>query len=583
MYLYPEFFRRFGVSKLNHLMTPRYGRLEQLQLPRNSALFYIPDSELEDGPGLDNIYLRDIKRMVPMIHIEDLTRHEGSPRIQTVLLNNVIRKYHLKHRKYRWIQDLSVADRDQMVPLVVNMSLMGRKYRYMRNIYTEWNKWRNQFGTTIDTMLSLIENTERQLFMEVTMPTKLPPLTTLRVAEEEFGNGPLLEYKFEGVRVGTESLRGTELEMDGLSVGMEQITSAVLKNLDGPDAFFIAEFWKWLGEHRGESMLVKLSGHYDRINLIVRNGLYWTVVNLGVLDQWRKTPDKETIEGVKRNDDGLSAKDLRIRVIKFFIQVYALTADAGSPEVAAAIADATTEVVATTNGEVTTAVKVPDAVDTVDTGKDVASAARTEDAVEAEIQRLTETTAEMATVQARDPFLEVSEAPEDSIREISNRLAEEGSISAAEYARFQKLATAYKDIQTTDGEGKTVKLGELAVVKPEMLVLEKAREYKVPENVFDTSMGESSLEKFDRHYVKKVLHRDIASMVTNIQHAGVCVTGYEVERVESILGSADQFTVKLQPLKGKPSTLSFKIPVVDDDGVYQSNGIRYRMRFQRGD
>jgi len=39
----------------------------------------------------------------------------------------------------------------------------------------------------------------------------------------------------------------------------------------------------------------------------------------------------------------------------------------------------------------------------------------------------------------------------------------------------------------------------------------------------------------------------------------------------------------LTPVTGKPSTITFRVPVVDKRGVYTSNGQRYRMRTQKSD
>ena len=72
-------------------------------------------------------------------------------------------------------------------------------------------------------------------------------------------------------------------------------------------------------------------------------------------------------------------------------------------------------------------------------------------------------------------------------------------------------------------------------------------------------------------------------MVVNTQKAGFAITKYEVEKVEDALSCYEQHSVRISPIEGTPSTIRFKLPVVDDEGVYKSNGISYRLRKQRSD
>jgi hypothetical protein len=101
--------------------------------------------------------------------------------------------------------------------------------------------------------------------------------------------------------------------------------------------------------------------------------------------------------------------------------------------------------------------------------------------------------------------------------------------------------------------------------------------------VLDKSMLKSSLIDFDKKYIQEVLAKDVSSMVLNVQKAGIALTGYKVEKVNDILGGYEMHSLKLNPVIGQQSTLRFKIPIVNEDGNYISNGVKYRLRKQRGD
>ena len=58
---------------------------------------------------------------------------------------------------------------------------------------------------------------------------------------------------------------------------------------------------------------------------------------------------------------------------------------------------------------------------------------------------------------------------------------------------------------------------------------------------------------------------------------------FTVEEVEDITGTHYEYTIQVKPIEGAASTLSMKIPKVDDEGNFKINGVNYRMRMQRGD
>ena len=170
--------------------------------------------------------------------------------------------------------------------------------------------------------------------------------------------------------------------------------------------------------------------------------------------------------------------------------------------------------------------------------------------------------------------------PEDIIKEQCNALADAGMMTASEYRRFMALSENYKAILSPDGK---TTLAEYSDVKPEQLAIKESKKIPDIKTVVDKSMLKSSLLTFDSEYIKNVLKRDICAMVVNSQKGGFVINKYEVDTNESILGKFETHTLRITPVEGEPSILRFKLPGIDEDGVYESKGIKYRMRKQRGD
>jgi hypothetical protein len=186
-----------------------------------------------------------------------------------------------------------------------------------------------------------------------------------------------------------------------------------------------------------------------------------------------------------------------------------------------------------------------------------------------------------AAIEELTPTLD---SPEAGITALVERLSSQGLLSAAEQRRYLAQAVRYKEIRAPEAispAGQT--LDVYKNIDPEILTMHESP--KIPDilTVADKSMLNSSLMSFDGQYTKHVLQKDVVGMVLNLQKAGLCVTDYEVEHEETLLGQAYIYTVRVNPVEGAPSTLRFKLPAVGEDGTYMANGVKYTLRKQRGD
>ena len=160
-------------------------------------------------------------------------------------------------------------------------------------------------------------------------------------------------------------------------------------------------------------------------------------------------------------------------------------------------------------------------------------------------------------------------------------LMAEGRMTQAEEQRLKKISQTYKTITNPFGDGT---LADLATIPAEELVLDTAEPIvsdKVA--VVDKNMLSASVEKYHKQYLSNVLERDVAATTLSLQKAGYLVTDYQVEEVQDALSQYKVYKVKIVPVEGKPTTLTFKLPTVDAEGVYTNAGVAYRLDPQRRD
>lgn len=171
---------------------------------------------------------------------------------------------------------------------------------------------------------------------------------------------------------------------------------------------------------------------------------------------------------------------------------------------------------------------------------------------------------------------------EEAFKAKLNEQVLKGSISPLQKRRFEKLASRYKEIPNpVSGIGT---LEQAALIDPKDLVISKDKKFVESINmVSDESMLKSTLIEFDKKYVDNIMQKDLYNAVMAVQRRGVAVQNYQVKRVKRLGEEYDIHTVKLVPLEGEPSTTSFKVPVINDYGVFQSRSIKMRSRKQRTD
>lgn len=589
-FLYPQYYKQFGVRRAVQLVAPTLIPLQKLELPRDSILHFVSDDESLLGIPQDDLILRNNPRLVMVHHNLQIVPVQGNPRSTHLPPSTMIKDYHRKYRNTRNLLNYEAALRDARTIVVENYGLLPHLYRYPTSYFRAYQKWTNIQAAMWTRVKEVAAISNRQQYLQCKLPKLLPSLMLLRKAEAS-------------------------------------MTRSVLAAFAEPEAMFILELWKWLGPNRSTSLLSRAGTKaLANMNLVWQESGVWTVMNLGVLDSWRRPTEDEIKAGADPKQGVVTPDQMQkrfLRMLMILFEARTVTEDATPEGPASTIATVTQKVTdpqtdktveQTVAKSLGVKITIPETAETkaktitvkpgldVDTlpehpieetqeNIDAIDAAITKDLEaldhlqvkydEAELAKSDEEPQPRAAATAVIEYQPEERSLAGGIMQKVDQLADQGMLSGAEYRRFQAISTAYEKLP--DPYGGEESLAKQAVLDPQVLKLEKKEAIPDIDTVVDKSMLQSTLFEFDKRYIKEVLPKDVTRMVLGFQHAGVAVTGYEIQHLEDALNSSELHTVQLTPVQGKASTVHFRIPKVQEDGTFRSNGVRYRMRKQRGD
>lgn len=592
---YETFYRTSGIRRPVQLVAPPMIPVTKLDLPIGAILHFVSDDESLYGIPQDDQLVKSFNRAIQVEHVLDLGDNQGMPRKTTVIPGQLIREYHRKNRQMRWLRDLPSAVKEPRVPLIINYALLPHLYRYVVSYFRGYYKWWNIQATVFKKVGELSKLSNRPQFIVCHIPKIIPSRAML-------------------------------------DQGQKGMSRLVLTRFQEPESLFILELWKWLGEFRKESVLAKAGKDgLKNLNLLWTEGGKWFTVNLGLIDSWRQDPENEKSDGALQHE----VMQKRFLRLMLFLQDARVEVDGVLSQDLAPVENVT-EIVSKDGVDTNaseTAVTLP-AVNSkpvrieVKVGRDdnhraervtlkpnlditaftdafneetdansaIIDAAITKDlealeliherlkAVHAqEEQIIAERTDKIQSDYEQVPveYKSVDQPLEAYVMQKADQLADAGALSAAEYRRVTAVSTAYQKLPNPYDSDQT--LAEAIQIKPETLTLDTTLPVDKIHGVIDKSMLKSSLVSFDSKYVNEVLSKDVMRAVVGLQKSGTAVTGYQVIEIEDAMSNYESHSVQFTPPQGKSSTVHFRIPKVREDGTFRANGVRYRMRKQRGD
>lgn len=532
MMLLRNFNRQATVIRLEQFGMPKVAPYSKLELPRGSILHYIPTSGISEiGPAQTLPMLDNSEKLVQVNHVTQLSEDNlmGRPKRIEKPINREIMQYHRINKKLRRMHSETMVERDDKTLLVENYAPIRTLYRYPQTLMAWYERFHNLLSTMVGQLGRDADKFERQNYLLLTIPDTLPAKAKLRRAEKRRDN-------------------------------------ITLDSLRDENSLFFLELWTWLGESRSSSLFASLTEtQLRRINVILQFNGKFVNLNLGELNFWRRgdsmggkvTPDQMQ-KRLYKTVISLAQAALDTPV-ESSVEVEVSETDLSGAEVMELVdrSDADEEA---GDLDIEDEIAKFDSEETISEDEDF-------EIIKQDVQNGKETTIQDAITI------------DTGVEKACEKFIDAGTLSTKEYQRILDKASSYKTIDNPFGEGT---LADMLEVKPEEVAIQEEVLIDDP-TILDKSMAKTTTRQFNRKYINNVLPKDIVSNVVSIQRAGVVVEDYRVEKVIDAANRLQIHTLKLTPVKGRTSTIRFTTPLLDEDGYWTANDIRYGMRKQRVD
>ncbi len=266
--LYNLYYRQYGIRRLQQLMLPRLFSEDQFNFPKNAIYHHVSHDENDLAPNQDQSYFHNYRKRIFMDVVTTMPETKGNPRRNSTAPQILYRPFFLKNRLFKFTRDAVNVNKDPQTLTAIDYGYLQKLYRYTKVPLTPYYQWYNIEKTVWDNILKTCRESERQNFLFLKVPDVMPSLTMLRLYTNKVNN-------------------------------------VFLHVFDTHEKRFILELWRWINpETRKESLLGGFTKEdLQKVNIVLTHNGKWTVINLGVFDNWRKEPKGDQVEEPEESVD----------------------------------------------------------------------------------------------------------------------------------------------------------------------------------------------------------------------------------------------------------------------------------------
>ena len=613
--MYKLFYREKGIRYSDRLLTPSAGKLQEL--PKLSLFHYVPKDLSSPDVDTHLPYFQGYTKKILLDFVIDYVKIDGQVRKPTFLLKEITRTFRQEHRA-TWMltEDAYKVDNNQETLIVMNYGYLDVVHKYTPVQMAKYHQWLNRQRTIWTKVNEIAQTSDRNQFIMYPIAPVLQGRTILDKFSDEAPSVQMMNI------FGSHGDAGF-MQLDLWKwIGETHRDKSLLGIVDQ--------------KHYGKVNLIfeGLSG--DQI-----------IVNLAYLNSWIKGQPNMTDMGSIIQYDSMFMQKLFLKFCMTLNAVdveedvngdvvtstQPLPASRPGPR-------ATTQIVDETTDETLDADEVLDTIES-DEADELASVGTAEmhvvqetkpqdqvikemrktegvvDAVDMKMPDLTRSMMEeiekdievldrLNLVQLKNAGIKATQeaepeapaividpevikakvyqavSPAGLLKARIDEDAEANIITAADYRKIEQSMITYQNSE--DPYGSKLPRVKRMIITPEDTVLTKEScAIVTKDNVPDKTMASSSLQQYDRQYLKKVFKKDMLQMIDSVQAAGVVIKRHEVDVAHSVLGSYEHHTLEIKPIDGAASTLQFTLPIVDEDGSFSAGSNKYRLRCQRTD
>lgn len=585
-----RFYLDHGVRTSSQLITLRKNPIEEFNIPSNSTLHFTPRDTGTLGITDEDVLIANAGNRI-LVDVVGFYSGKtiGKPIKLARLLPKESRAYVKDYKGFNYYPMAKNLLSLAMVPYVINYSSIDQSYRYQAGGGVFFQRRYNYFSTVAARVAQELKETKRNQIILMDIPSTLPPVSKLREVEQSWV---------------TNADKPMPLELR-------------LRNFIDTDArFSLFQVWLWVGENRELSTLAQIPEEdYDRVSFLYVVNNQFVLMNMGKLNSWIKRAgnlkgifppskiqriilrmymslqqvvtvqeDEEIVDlGVIEEYKDTKLEDITDEGIRAAVAKTRDKIEKNDTDpllnVDMAVGGMTGDIDVKVNKNMEDKIGEYRGVETDDDFDGLLASEIDKDLAQLETIDAQNQVLDMNTQKTYVPYKPTEFTHTSVIDSLTDDLASQGLLSAAEVRRAKGLARRIETIESPFVESRTV-LEDLEIPKSLLEMGETQLMDDVPKGMFDKSALQYSLKNFDDKYVKEVLHKDVLNAVTHIQKAGIAVTDMKAERVDEYLGSYINLSVQLTPVVGSPTTVKIKLPIINEDGTFKSNGVTYTQRKQ---
>jgi hypothetical protein len=615
-----QFRKQNTVFEQGKLQSPKLLLINKFFLPYRSIVHFNDPNAAVLGPNQNDPIFKGVTAKIYIEHVINLATQVGNPRKTTKTGAKLVGEFRRQNPFFKPLTKDEALVINPLNVLVYNYNMLDPQWIYQANFKATYNRWLNDSNTYWENVASAHKRFGWEQFVEIHLPDKMPSLADFRRL-----SGNVSQQTLETINT-KQDLNIWDLYR-WLGIAREESTMAVVpkeayKNIwfliKARDRYVVLNMGA-LDEWRDSSKDLDISaedfmqGMYDKLD--ETDTMPDMVLELGVTNR----------EGLDQfvNDYGMEAffapavMQRRVLSLLTAMSQYAHQADVLSDVDVSKLEDIKDEETMTAEAKrredseedeasndesedvdaaqaVVDDLVIPDfdlpSLDFTDEGATY-TPPDTElfatklliepDAEMAEVRTLRVESVKAVEMDERPGF--VVDAPKiaQGVAGPAYELYKIGRIPAQSLERAVKDATTYKTLPDPWGGDKGME-HFMTYTKEDMAIPEETLLPDSP-TIMDKSMLGAKLKPMHLKYMRDLYKKDMVQAVMSVQNQGAAVIDYRVTVHRDAKNHYELHSISLKGTLGKVGTVHQRIPVIDEDGRFLSNGVTYRQRLQRGD
>lgn len=627
-----QFRKQFTVFEQGKLQHPKLHLQNKFFLPQRSIVHFWDPNTAVRGPMQNDPLFNKVTAKVYIEHVTQLVSLEGNPRKSALTAAKMTQEFRSRNAFFKPLTKDEALAINPLNVMVFNYNLLDPQWIYQNNFKAGYNRWSNDQRTFWQNVAATHRRFDWEQFVEIHLPDKMPELAEFRKMASNQNQDTLGTFATPQQMAIWDLYRwlGPFRNTSFMNVMEPAMYSKVWFLIRARDRFVVlnmGQLDEWRDSSKDEEVALE-----DFIKLFANNQQTTSLEHFDVIDVFNKNKLTAAMEMY-----GLTtAQDVRTFATTFGMEAFfppavmqrrvlsllgALTEYNHQAEIMGQSIDhdklvdvqEEDEIEEAKDGEEDESEQSDEHESDVEQDQSAAGSEAddlpsfsipsldfsdggatftppdgelftTKLEIEGDTElasRPRELKVENQRVDAIPP--EVADAPPivSGVAGPAYELYKMGVIAPRTFETALADAQSYKTIKDPWGTGKS--LEDAMEYSKEDFTLPSDTTLPDSPTVLDKSMLGSKLKAMTRKYQTHLRQKDLINAVLSVQKQGTSVIGYEVEEVRNAMNHYEVHKVTLKPVRGKASTVYFRLPVVDRDGRFISNGVTYRMRMQRAD